>query len=329
MKPRQGRTQRGAALLSAMITVTLVATLAATALWQQWRGVEVEAAERARVQSSWLLNGALDWARLILRIDHSFNVDHLAEPWAVPLAEARLSTFLAASEADTETDRDAFLSGQIVDLQSRLNVRNLVGRQKQELIANLERFERLFSLLQLPRSELGALVDNLRSALDAEAAGITTLPDPLMPQRVSQLVWLGLSPATVQALGPYVTVLPVRTPVNLNTASAQVIHAVVPALSLAQAQQLVTARSQQYFSSVGDAMQRVGAPADAVAGCADWCSVNSRCFEVRARLRLDDVALEEVAWVQRRGARQPVDVLWRQRVPLSLAADAISGPGQR
>ncbi|MBC7618421.1 MAG: general secretion pathway protein GspK, partial [Candidatus Saccharibacteria bacterium] len=77
-----------------MLTVTLVATSAAAALWQQWRGVEVEAAERARVQSSWLLTGALDWARLILREDaRAGGVDHLAEPWAVPLNDARLSSF--------------------------------------------------------------------------------------------------------------------------------------------------------------------------------------------------------------------------------------------
>ncbi|MEY2953604.1 MAG: hypothetical protein RLZZ401_1691, partial [Pseudomonadota bacterium] len=36
--------QRGAALLAAMLTVTLVASLASAALWQQWRSVEVEAA---------------------------------------------------------------------------------------------------------------------------------------------------------------------------------------------------------------------------------------------------------------------------------------------
>ena len=58
--------QRGAALISAMLVVTLVATLASVALWQQWKHVEVESAERHRVQSSWLLNGALDWSRLIL-----------------------------------------------------------------------------------------------------------------------------------------------------------------------------------------------------------------------------------------------------------------------
>ena len=90
--------QRGAALLTAMIIVTLVATLAASMVWQQWRAVRVEAGERAREQSAWILAGALDWAKLILREDAP-QMDHLGEPWAVPLAEARLSTFLAATRA--------------------------------------------------------------------------------------------------------------------------------------------------------------------------------------------------------------------------------------
>ena len=74
-----------------MLTVALVATFSAAALWQQWRSTEVEAAERARVQSSWVLTGALDWARLLLREDgRTAGLDHLGEPWAVPLQEARL-----------------------------------------------------------------------------------------------------------------------------------------------------------------------------------------------------------------------------------------------
>ena len=37
--------ERGAALLAAMLTVALVASLAAGALWQQWRSVEIETAD--------------------------------------------------------------------------------------------------------------------------------------------------------------------------------------------------------------------------------------------------------------------------------------------
>ena len=89
--------QQGAALLLAMLTVTLVATFASAALWQQWRGVEIETAERSRTQMQWILNGALDWARLILQEDaRNGEIDHLSEPWALPLQEARLSSYAAS-----------------------------------------------------------------------------------------------------------------------------------------------------------------------------------------------------------------------------------------
>ena len=163
----------GAALLAAMLTVTLVATFAAAALWQQWRSIEVETAERARVQSAWVLTGALDWARLLLREDaKSGGADHLGEPWAVPLQEARLSSFLAADRANTaETGPevfDAFLSGEIIDLQSRLNVTNLVDNGKVSE-PDLRSFARLFEQLGLPQAQLDQLAENLRFASDASA----------------------------------------------------------------------------------------------------------------------------------------------------------------
>ena len=144
--------QRGAALLAAMLTVSLVATFAAAALWQQWRSVEIESADRMRVQSSWILTGALDWARLILREDaRSGAADYLSEPWALPLKEARLSTFLAADtqhSVDTAATGDAdnvFLSGEITDMQAKLNVTSLVEAAVIQ-DARLEAFRRLFSL---------------------------------------------------------------------------------------------------------------------------------------------------------------------------------------
>ena len=162
--------QRGAALLAAMLTVTLVAGFAAAALWQQWRAVEVESAERTRVQSGWLLLGALDWSRLILVEDgRGSSADHLAEPWAVPLEEARLSTFLAADKNVAQFDdasvdtTNAFLSGQITDMQARLNLRNLLGDDTQGKAAQRQ-LARLFERLGLPAQELSLLVDGLRSA---------------------------------------------------------------------------------------------------------------------------------------------------------------------
>ena len=305
---------RGAALLAAMLTVALVATFAAASLWQQWRSVEVEAAERARVQSAWVLTGALDWARLVLREDaRSGGPDHLGEPWAVPLQEARLSSFLAADRSNTaETGPDvleAFLSGQIIDLQSKLNVRNLVKEDGNPSDEDIQAFARLFELLALPASELDRLAENLRFALDTSGSNRSSPMAPLLPQQVQQLVWLGLSENTVAVLEPYVTVLPMRTLVNLNTASAEVMYATLDALSMADAQRLVTARESSYFRTIADAKRAIGAPDTAFA--AVNAGTNTRFFEIRSRLRLDQLVVEERAVVQRDGLN--VRILSRER----------------
>lgn len=310
--------QSGAALLAAMLTVALVATFAAAAMWQQWRGIEVEAAERSRVQSSWILTGALDWARLILREDaRSGGADHLTEPWAVPLQEARLSTFLAADKANnTENEGDnTFLSGQMIDLQSLLNVTNLVeaGRISEPAMRS---FVRLFDLLGLPQAQLGRMAENLRFASDISVDNRSAAQAPLLPQRVEQLVWLGLPVQTIAALEPYVTVLPSRTPVNLNTASAEVIYAAVGGISLADAQRLVAERDRQHFRQLQDAARLLPNPEtvfnDGTAGVA------SRFFEVRGRLRLGDVVVEERSVVQRDGLE--VRTIQRERAVVDPTA---------
>ncbi|RYX91700.1 MAG: general secretion pathway protein GspK [Comamonadaceae bacterium] len=318
------RRQRGAALLMAMLTVTLVATFAAAAMWQQWRSVEVETAERSRVQAAWVLTGALDWARLILREDaRSGGADHLAEPWAVPLQEARLSTFLSADKPGsgdtTDTSAEAFMSGQINDLQARMNIFNLVenGRVSEP---SMRAFGKLFELLGIPPQQLSTLAENLRFASDTSADNGSGSLAPLLPQRVEQLVWLGLSPQVVAQLQPYVTLLPTRTPVNLNTAPVEVIYATVPTLEMADAQRIVTERDRAHFRTVADAGKLVG---DMAGQFADGQhSVASRYFEVRGRLRLENIIVEERSVVQRDGL--DVKTLWRERGVPTLPAAALA-----
>ncbi len=308
--------QRGAALLAAMLLVALVATFSAGALWQQWRTLEVESAERQRSQARWLLTGALDWARVILREDAragdaSAPTDHLAEPWAVPLQEARLSTFLAALPdatspsnanllaSDNALSEQVLLSGRISDMQARLNVTNLLNGEQLDTTTVLI-FERLFSALGLPASQLQGLTQGLLAAQRQGSAA------PLMPQRVTQLTWLGLPANTVQVLAPYITVLPVRTPINLNTASAPVLLASVPGLSLSDAQRLVQQRERQHWASL-DAFQK--ALGRAVSLDSNY-SVNTRYFEVLGQLRMPHTTLQERSLVQR--DLTDLKVLWRE-----------------
>ena len=310
MSPRARCRQGGAALLAAMLTVTLVATFAATALWQQWRSVEVEAAERTRIQSAWILIGALDWSRLILIEDsRAGGADHLAEPWAVPLEEARLSTFLAADRNVTQIDdagggEEAFLSGQIIDLQSRLNLANLVSGDTVNEAA-LAQFERLFAQLGLPPAELTALVQALRQA---QAPGNENTDAPLMPQSPSQLAWLGLAPRTLALLAPHITLLPERKPVNLNTAGAEVLMATLRGLDRAGADRIMAVRQMQPFRSVDDVKKLLGEQIE-VSGSEH--GVASSYFEVHGRLRMGPTVVQERSLVRRMSLE--ATTVWRER----------------
>jgi general secretion pathway protein K len=299
--------QRGAALLAAMLTVALVATFAAGALWQQWKSIEVEGAERQRTQARWLLTGALDWARVILREDvRAGDTDHLAEPWAIPLQEARLSSFLAVlpdgtgnTVGDEKLTQQVLLSGQINDLQSRLNVTNLLQNEKLDANTVLA-FERLFDTLGVPPSQLKLLTQGLLAAQKQSSNA------PLMPQRVSQLSWLGLSPKTLQTLSPHITLLPARTRVNLNTANVQVLHASVPSLSLSEAQRLIQQRERQHWANMDAFEKALGRPVSLTG----THSVSTEYFEILGRLRMPHTTLQERSLVKREN--QNLKVLWRE-----------------
>jgi general secretion pathway protein K len=304
--------QRGAALLTAMIIVTLVATLAASMIWQQWRAVQVETAERARTQSAWILAGALDWARLILREDaRSGGADHLGEPWAVPLAEARLSTFLAADRSNAEDAPDAFLSGRIADAQARYNLRNLVDRDK-VVEAEQHTLERLCETAGVAPELAARIANRLRDALTQESASAPSTADtPLIPRTIAQLTWLGLDGEAQARLRPYVTLLPQRTPLNLNTAQREVIAAVIEGADLGSAERLVQARQRNPIQSLEAAKTLL--PAGVLLN-ASRVGVSSRYFEVHGRLRLGDRSLEQRSLVERRGLE--IVQLRRERVSL-------------
>jgi general secretion pathway protein K len=305
-----------------MIIVALVATLAGAMVWQQWRAVQVEAAERARTQSAWILSGALDWARLILREDaRNGTVDHLGEPWAVPLAEARLSTFLAADKDNTDDAPDAFLSGAITDAVSRYNVTNIVTGNRVDPV-ELAALQRLCETVGVSADVATRIANGLRdasppqpvalaaSAAASAAAKVEAPADPpLMPRSVAQLSWLGIDPESLRLLEPYIVLLPEKAWVNVNTAAREVLVAAIPGLDLATAERIIQARQRTPMKSIADIQALApGLPAASF----ERLAVGSNFFEVRGRLRLGDIVLEQRSLVQRRGL--DVIVLQRERV---------------
>jgi general secretion pathway protein K len=286
--------------LLALVILALVTTLASAMVTRQQRALAVESAERARSQSGWVLSGALDWARLILREDaRDGNVDDLGEPWAVPLAEARLSTFLAAERdnnaATDEEGPEAFLSGAVQDLQARMNLQNVVsdnGEPDPQAVAALRR---LCLVLGLPDEVALRIAGGMIAALredDPEA--------PLLPTRFAQLRWFGVDDATLARLEPYATLLPQRTQINVNTASREVLAAVIPGLDLGSAERIVQRRARTPYKNPQELVPELG---PGVEGVLDELAVGSRYFQVVGRLRLDGRVFEERSIVERSGER--------------------------
>ena len=316
------RGQKGAALLLAMVAVTLIVTLSGAMVWQQHRAIQVEAAERARAQAGWILLGALDWSRLILREDaRSGSSDHAGEPWATPLAEARLSTFLAAEKgvATSDDGPEAFLAGTITDAQARYNLRNLMAPDGKLLPAEIATLSRLCAAAGLPADAAQRIAGALQSSWfeQAAGAGARDTARPLPIRRFEQLAWLGIERTVVDGLRASADILPSPTPVNVNTAPREVLSAVLD-VDLGVAERIVQQRQRQPFES----LEQLGAllPAGRTAD-AQRVAVSTQHFEVSGRLRLEQRVLEERSLVMRRGSGPGAEVvtLHRERRSLELA----------
>jgi general secretion pathway protein K len=294
-------------------------------VWQQSLAVQLESTERARAQAAWILAGAVDLGRVILRLDaRRPGADHLGEPWATPLKEASLSSLLAMDRNNTlDNAPEAYLRGGIRDAQSRYNLRNLVDANHKIVEAELAALRRLCEAASLPQAAADTIATGLRAAWHDAPAGTgraagsgadttDTADAPLTPRRVEQLVWLGLDADSVKRLQPFVELLPEATALNINTASAEVLAAVVPGLDASSAKRIEANRP---FKTLEQA-RSVFPSATMVDG--KRIDVASHFFEISGTLLMDGRAVEEQLLVMRRN--REIIPIWRSRQSVPLGA---------
>jgi general secretion pathway protein K len=153
--------------------------------------------------------------------------------------------------------------------------------------------------------------------VEGEAAGVM----PVLPPSTDELGWLGLDATAVRRLQPHVSWLPGYTPVNLNTASKEVIAAVVPGVDLASAERLVQARVRSHLRTVEDARATLGAQAglDTMR-----MSVNTRYFEVDGTMRLEQLVVAQRSLLERNAQTREVRALSSVRIaPPAQAATSL------
>ncbi|MFP5405695.1 MAG: type II secretion system minor pseudopilin GspK [Gammaproteobacteria bacterium] len=265
---RAGRAQRGVAIISVLLVVTLATLIVSGLFWRETVTVRSVENRLALAQVRWIESAVLDWAEVVLRVDQGSTgaVDHLGEIWALPIAETRLDETVTGGAQLGDAESNAMIAGQVFDAQGRLNLNNLV-------IAGVpskphrEAFEKLLRLLGRPESLALALQQRLAQAYRPVVQGRRLPPAALPLLQVSDLRSVpGFDDATVAVLTPFVIFLPktIRmahsaastesSRVNINTAPAEVLAATIPDVDLQAARRFVEGvRQRTFFASLDTA----------------------------------------------------------------------------
>jgi general secretion pathway protein K len=106
----------------------------------------------------------------------------------------------------------------------------------------------------------------------------------------------GFTPLMVERLRPFVIVLPEATPVNVNTAPAEVLAALMPNMSVSEANSLVVRRQRAAWRDLNYFSSEIGESRPLTPGAA---GVRSDWFLVNSRIRLDRAALDAEALIHR------------------------------
>ena len=135
-------------------------------------------------------------------------------------------------------------------------------------------------------------VGNLPRASRSSVAG-----SPMKFLAVDDLLTVpGFTPTMVERLRPFVIVLPDVTPVNVNTAPAEVLASLVPNMSVSEANSLVVRRQRAAWRGMAYFTQDIG---DSRPITPDAAAVKSDWFLVNSRIRLDRAALDAEALIHR------------------------------
>ncbi len=301
--------QHGVAIITALLLTALAITIVASLFWQQQIQVRAVENQRLQLQKIWILRGALDWAKLILREDIKYSAtDNLTEPWAVPLADTSLDQYVQKNQ-DQELARQAILSGAIQDAQSRLNLTGLAtaGKINEKEILS---FERLLSSLQIETALARQAANHIAASQQNESGGVSSLRYLGFQYPNDLLTVAGFTPEILKTLENYVIFLPRATTINANTASEFVLSAALAPLSLSDARVLIVKRTQSPYKNLNDLAAQLSGTQTSLD--ANKISVDTNFFLVHGQITLQQNSLQIIALVERN--TRNTEVIWVREI---------------
>jgi len=276
-------TQNGVALITALLIVALATIITVAMTTRQQIDIRRTANIINSEQAYMYALGAENWVRRILLRDAKSNkIDSFNDIWAIPIPPLPIV--------------GGVVQGQIEDLQSRFNLNNLI-KEGQASAEDIIFFERLLAILELPPALAQVAVDWIDNDMEPQVphgaednAYLTKTPayrtsNTRFTNPTEMRLLAGIDNESYQKLLPYISTLPTYSPININTASLEILMALVKELSESDAQTLIADREKKPFQSIQDFLIH-----DALAGLeikANNLSVSSDYFLLTAQVQID------------------------------------------
>ena len=271
--------QRGVALLTVMLVVVLATTTAVAMASRQQLDIRRTGNTLYQGQALMYLYGVESWSQQFLADDRRDNeIDHLGEDWATRVPPLPVE--------------GGQVQGFLEDLQGRFNLNSLNQSGDAGKLAR-ERFERLLRQLELNPEITSTILDWLDPDIEVrfpagaeddyyiglDPAYRTANQNMLSPSEL--LLLKDLDKASYEKLRPFVTTLPATTPININTASAEVLLSLADDLTQSGIEGLLKKREDKAYNNVEDFLAE-----DIFAGKnipLEGLSVNSDYFRLQAQ----------------------------------------------
>lgn len=298
--------QRGVALITAVLIMTLAVTVAAFLLAQQSKALSRTERGVARAQASLTTGPALDWARAILAEPQKATYVHRKQPWAQPLVGQPIE--------------GATVAGRLTDEDGKFNLNNLVNDNGQASAADMALFKRLLARLEVHESLADSITDWID--VDREPLGGTgaedryylglSSPYRAANRRLMQIEELhyvrGVTAETLARIRPFITALPTRTRINLNTAPHEVIAALFPDSPPDSLTKLIRAREEDAFTEIADVKKRFPDLSSITLG--SYAGVSSNYFLAEISVSQESTQLRQSALLHRQSSPKWPRIVW-------------------
>jgi general secretion pathway protein K len=248
MKP-----QKGIALITILLIVSIITVISAEMAFNHSISISRTANRLNNLHLAHYIYGAEQLTATILKADGRAKekTDSPKDVWAQ-------SGSMAYPLPNGE------FSGDIIDQNGKININDLLLKNKKIDNITIGRLKRLFSILKIDTSLINALLDWIDDDLNAtfpkgaEDNYYLSLENPYRVANqafgsIRELALVnGFDDKIIKKLTPHITALPQRSDININTASSEVLQSLAPHITETIAKGFIDAIKEKPFQSIDD-----------------------------------------------------------------------------